>query len=152
MSDPNPAAGSAEDLPIVVGVDGSDESVAALQYATQLSEALGHRLTAIAAWNFPPDMSGFLPPELDLADDTQQMADETIERAFAGDPPAGFDIIVHRGSPAQVLIDAGETAAMIVVGSRGHGGFRGMLLGSVSRAVAAHAKCPVMVHHGQTSV
>lgn len=137
-----------DDRPIVVGIDGSDRSQAALEYGHWLAESLGHRLVAVAAWSFPPDMSGFLPPDLDLAEDTQTMADEMVERVFGENPPAYVKVVVKRGSPAQVLIDASESASMVVVGSRGHGGFVGMVLGSVGRAVAAHAKCPVVVHHG----
>lgn len=138
--------------PIVVGIDGSEQSTRALRYAHHLSVALGHPLIATAAWNFPPDMSGFLPPDLDLADDTQQMADEVLEQVFGDNLPGHLELDVRRGSPAQMLIDASETATMLVVGSRGHGGFVGMVLGSVSKAVAAHAKCPVLVHHGETQM
>lgn len=138
--------------PVLVGVDGSDESARALQYAHRMAAALDHRLVALAVWNFPPDMSGFLPPELDLADDTQHMADQVVENVFGSEPPGHLDVQVRRGSPAQTLIDASENASMLVVGSHGHGGFVGMVLGSVSRAVAAHAKCPVLVHHGEADI
>src|SRR5699024_12360012 len=107
-----------------------------------------HRLVAVGAWSFPPDMSRLLPSDLDLAEDTQTMRDEMVERVFGENPPAHVTVVVKPGSPAQVLIDASESASMVVVGSRGHGGFVGMVLGSVGRAVAAPAKCPVAVAPG----
>jgi nucleotide-binding universal stress UspA family protein len=72
----------------------------------------------------------------------------TAEAVFGDQPPAGLQRQVREGGAAKVLLDAGESAIILVVGSRGHGGFAGLLLGSVSANVAEHASCPVLVIHG----
>ncbi|MDD0857766.1 universal stress protein [Arthrobacter alpinus] len=63
--------------------------------------------------------------------------------------PEGFSGVCVRGTPARVLMEHSKSAQMLIVGSRGHGGFAGMLLGSVSSACAEHAGCPVLVVHGE---
>lgn len=72
---------------------------------------------------------------------------EAVATAFGEDRPADLRALVRHGHPAKVLIDAGRDAEMLVVGSRGHGGFIGLLLGSVSTFCAVHASCPVVVVH-----
>jgi nucleotide-binding universal stress UspA family protein len=69
---------------------------------------------------------------------------------FGGDRPAGLVTRVEQGGAARILIDVSQGANLLVVGSRGHGGFAGLLLGSVSSACAEHAACPVLVVHGET--
>jgi nucleotide-binding universal stress UspA family protein len=69
---------------------------------------------------------------------------------FGGRRPPGLRTDVREGNAARVLLEASEGARMLVVGSRGHGGFAGLLLGSVSAACAEHASCPVLVLHGTT--
>lgn len=129
----------------VVGVDGSDQSIAALRHARRMASALGAEVEVIIAWEWPyladPQMIvGYAPEE-----DARLVAEGVVREVYgeAGHVP----IFVVEGPPAKVLIDAGQGAAMIVVGSRGHGGFAGLLLGSVSAAVAEHAQCPVLVVH-----
>lgn len=134
---------------IVVGVDGSPASIVALRYARGLADSLGHGLAAVAAWSYPASMGEFFPTDWDPASDAQNFLTEALDEAFGADRPAGLVTNVEQGTPAQVLIEASKDAAMVVVGSRGHGGFMGMVLGSVSAAVAAHAKCPVVIHHGE---
>jgi len=133
---------------IVVGVDGSAESIAALRFGRSLADSLGHGLEAVAAWSYPASMGEFFPTDWDPAADAESFLAEAIDEAYGSDRPAGLTTKVMQGTPAQVLIEESKGAAMIVVGSRGHGGFMGMVLGSVSAAVAAHAKCPVVIHHG----
>jgi len=91
-----------------------------------------------------------LPPAYNPADDARSILDSTVSRVFDGRPPDGLATRVYAGSPARVLVESSEGADMVVVGSRGHGGFAGLLLGSVSSQLAAHAHCPVLVYHDHT--
>ena len=137
---------------IVVGVDGSDSSRAALVWA--YDEAAHHdaSITVVSTWH-PPAMPmtppyGSLPPE-GYASQPQRDALDLLER-FVADldartPPVDVRTQVEQGNPAKVLIERSKEADLMVVGSRGHGGFRGMLLGSVSQHLVAHADCPVVV-------
>ncbi len=139
----------ATDNRIVVGVDGSWHSQHALRWAAFLARPLGAQLQIVTAWEYPATyqraamVSGWNPSQA-----TTQMIDETISTAFAGKPPTGLKREVCEGSAAEVLLKASEEATLLVVGSRGHGGFTGLLLGSVSASVAEHAPCPVLIIHG----
>ena len=82
-----------------------------------------------------------------VAEATQKQVDKAVREAFGDDVPAGLTTSVVFGHPSKVLVHESEDATMLVVGRRGHGGFRGLLLGSVSAACVAHAKCPVLVIH-----
>ena len=75
-----------------------------------------------------------------------------LEEVLGSQPPVPVPVreIVRRGSAARELVQASQGAQLLVVGSRGHGGFSGLLLGSVSSACAEHAHCPVLVIHGDT--
>jgi nucleotide-binding universal stress UspA family protein len=137
---------------IVVGVDGSRASVVALRWAQRVAAPTGSRIQAVIAWNYPPEygwagaVDGWRP---DL--DAEKCLEITLDEAFAGQRPAGLEQIVRQGQPRMVLLDAAVGAEMLVVGSRGHGGFAGLLLGSVSVACAEHARCPVLVVHDDTT-
>jgi nucleotide-binding universal stress UspA family protein len=134
---------------IVVGVDGSEHSRAALRWAAHLAEVFGARLDAVSAWEYPPALGwSVVPDDWDPADDTRKVLQQTLAEVFGDQPPASLRLQVHEGGAAKVLIQASEGASMLVVGSRGHGGFAGLLLGSVSANVAEHAGCPVLIIHG----
>lgn len=75
---------------------------------------------------------------------------ETLDEVFGSQRPPGLTVVVEQGPARNVLLDASDGAEMLV-GSRGHGGFVGLLLGSVSAACAEHAHCPVVVIHAPTS-
>jgi len=138
-------------LPIVVGVDGSEASLEALREAARLADLMGCPLKVVAAWQVPVAATDYAsPPEYNVEEDTRERLAEALRAVFGSDLPAGLEQEVHLGSPARVLRDLSENARMVVVGSRGHGGFAGLLLGSVSSAVAAHAKCPVLIMHRVT--
>lgn len=130
--------------PIVAGVDGSPSSVVALRYAATLAHALGAPLEVVTAWTSPP-----LVPRLAIEwspdQEARELLDASIYEAFGDDPPAGITSAVLPGSPARSLIELSARCAMLVLGTRGHGGFVGLLLGSVSAACVAHAHCPVLI-------
>lgn len=137
---------------VVVGVDGSDPSAMALRWGRFMADSSGSRLVAVTAFTSPSAMYG--ADWVTIPDwDPQQAAKDALDATLAetlGDAEAA-DTVVREGSAANVILDEGKDAHMIVVGSRGHGGFKGLLLGSVSSAVAEHATCPVLVVHGNTS-
>lgn len=97
------------------------------------------------------DGADYLTPQ-DLASIEQEEA-LLLDGLLAGAGAAEPDVVVHhrvvRGNPVTVLVEASRDADLLVVGSRGRGGFRGLLLGSVSRAVLHHAGCPVAVVRGR---
>jgi nucleotide-binding universal stress UspA family protein len=133
---------------VLVGVDGSESSVQALRLAAQLAPALGATVSAIACWDFPEIYAGYVPPDFDrfeaAASRTLAVA---LERAFGEETPEGLTSQLIRGPAAAKLVEAAAGASLLVVGRRGHGGFLGMHLGSVSSACVAHADCPVLVQH-----
>ncbi len=133
----------------VVGVDGSQHSQQALRWGAHLAAIFGARLDAVTAWEYPPSY-GWAPvsAEWNPGQDVEKVLDDTVRAVFADRPPAGLLRQVREGGAAKVLLDASVGAIMLVVGSRGHGGFAGLLLGSVSANVAEHASCPVLVIHG----
>jgi nucleotide-binding universal stress UspA family protein len=134
---------------LVVGVDGSNASLAALRWAERIAAPTGSSIQAVIAWTYPTDygwtgaVDGWRP---DL--DAEKCLEIAIDEAFDGHRPAGLEPIVREGHARSVLLDAAGGAELLVVGSRGHGGFTGLLLGSVSAACAEHARCPVLVVHG----
>jgi nucleotide-binding universal stress UspA family protein len=137
------------DSKIVVGVDGSSNSEQALRWSAQLAARLGARLEVVTAWEFPPSFGwAAIAPDWDPAQDMKKVVADTIVAVFGDQPPANLQVQVREGVAAKVLLDACEGAVMLVVGSRGHGGFSGLLLGSVSANVAEHASCPVLIIHG----
>jgi nucleotide-binding universal stress UspA family protein len=141
-----PGAGAGR---IVVGVDGSAHSEQALRWAARLAADFGARLEVVTAWDFPASYGfGSVPQDWDPAGDMRKVLDDTVRAVFGDHPPAGLQRQVREGGAAKVLIEAAQDAIMLVVGSRGHGGFAGLLLGSVSANVAEHAPCPVLVIHG----
>jgi nucleotide-binding universal stress UspA family protein len=131
--------------PIVVGVDGSEASMDALREARELAELLGCPLQAVTTWQWPAAAGGVAgwSPERNARD----MLAESLESVFGRTVPEWVDQVVREGQPAGVLKDLSGNARMLVVGSRGRGGFTGLLLGSVSSAVGAHAQCPVLITH-----
>lgn len=136
--------------PIVVGVDGSPGSVAALRWA--LTEAALHQTTvrAVSCWSLPAmygvdiAATSALDPN-DIAGEAARSLHQAVTEALAGNPAPSLDEVVIPGLPSQVLVHESEDADMVVVGARGHGGFMGLLLGSVATQVVNHAKCPVVV-------
>ena len=143
---------SAETAPaqqrIVVGVDGSPASLKALQWALRQAEATGAKVEAAQAWEVPVMYgSGMmvLPSSEDFEAAAKQSLENTVAAATDGRPTVPFESHVIAGHPAKTLLDLAEGADLLVVGSRGHGGFVGTLVGSVSQYCVSHASCPVVV-------
>lgn len=134
---------------IVVGVDGSQQSQQALRWGAYLAVTLRARLDAVTAWEYPPSFGwAAVVPEWDPAADMAKVLDDAVLAVFGTEPPRDLRRLVREGGAARVLLSECEGATMLVVGSRGHGGFAGLLLGSVSANVAEHASCPVLIIHG----
>lgn len=133
---------------IVVGVDGSPSSVAALQLAMSLVPLAGDVVHAVSAWHHPVALSVYTPMDWNYEEVAEKALDQALHDAFPEGTPAVVERRIRQGNAAQVLIDESKRASMVVVGSRGHGGFAGLLLGSVSSTVAERAQCPVLVSHG----
>ena len=132
---------------IVVGVDGSPQSVAALRLGRRLAELTGCRLRAVTAWQFPVLRSDYPAIDWNPLEGPEQVISDTVDAAFGDDVPADMERAAVRGQAAHVLAEESRGAEMLVVGKRGRGGFKGLRLGSVSTAVAAHAHCPVLLTH-----
>jgi nucleotide-binding universal stress UspA family protein len=134
---------------IVVGVDGSEHCKLALRWAARIARAEGARIDVVAAWDFPTYVafSGLVIQGSTPEHDLEKVLSGWVDEAFGAERPDGLEMHTVRGGAASVLIDASADALMLVVGSRGHGGFAGLLLGSVSAKVAEHAKCPVLIVH-----
>ena len=131
---------------IIVGVDGSPSSIAALNWAAHQAELTGARLDAVTSWEWPSKYQ-FMPPppDYDPAGDTQKSVDPVIDEVRSAYPTVPIQSNVVEGHPARVLVDASQGADLLVVGSRGHGEFPGMLLGSVSLHCVTSAHCAVVV-------
>lgn len=133
---------------ILVGVDGSDGSARALRWALTEARAHGMVVDAVTVWESPNVFGeGFFTPEgeKELAGAARRRLERTIEEVVGEHPGTEVHPIVYRGDPGAVLCRWSEDADLLVVGSRGLGGFTGLLLGSVSAKCAHHGRCPVVV-------
>ncbi|WP_153811892.1 universal stress protein [Streptomyces sp. SUK 48] len=139
---------------IVVGVDGSEGSGHALGWAVRQAELTGGRVEAVIAWDIPQfhGALGWMPPsssdEAALEERARSEVTSAVEEAVAAHPGVQVDTVARYGTPAGVLLEAARDAALLVVGSRGLGGFKGLLLGSVAQHCVQHAPCPVLVLRG----
>jgi nucleotide-binding universal stress UspA family protein len=134
---------------IVVGVDGSHAAVRALTWAVEEARIRRAALVVVHAWHVPAvAVSPFVGPTMDLAL-FEEEAHRVVDAALGGADTTGLagpvERIVVSGGPASTLLETGKGADLIVVGSRGHGGFTGLILGSVSHHLAHHATSPLVV-------
>lgn len=129
---------------IVVGLDGSEPSVAAFRWAVRQALLTGSVVEAVMAWQYAlvPDGAGDRGPEI------RDALDHVIGEAFSDLPPVAVSRVVDEGEPALTLVERSKDAELLVVGSRGHGALVGMLIGSVSQYCVSHAHCPVVVLRG----
>ncbi len=134
---------------VVVGVDGSDTSLRALEWAVTEARRRGAALEAVTAWSVPYAASPFAPVVVDVRADIERAAYELLADAVA--QVDGSELhqpviqTVAHGPAGQVIVDAAAGAELVVVGSRGLGGFKELLLGSVGQHVAHHAPCPAII-------
>jgi nucleotide-binding universal stress UspA family protein len=133
---------------IVVGIDGSGASTDALRWAARQAELTGSPLEVIMTWEWPASLgwSVPVPDDYDPETDVRQILDAAVDAAVAGHTGVVVDRRVVNGHPAPILVEASKGADLLVIGSRGHGEFVGMLLGSVSEFCTTNAHCPVLVH------
>lgn len=132
---------------VIVGVDGSEGSKSALRWAADYARRGGGRLLAVGAWQYPTMYYGYAValPDDDLAEETKRAVRATVTEVLGSEPDIAVETRIAQGPAAEVLLDAASAADLLVVGSRGHGAFAGMLLGSVSSHVVHNALCPVVV-------
>jgi nucleotide-binding universal stress UspA family protein len=136
---------------IVVGIDGSAQAERAVDWALEECRVHGEELVLVHVWQFPP--VGLIPSPGDTPPDSFQdftdLAGELLARVTDDVKRRASDVAVTsrvvEGHPAAALVDASSGARLLVLGSRGLGGFKGMLMGSVSTACAQHARCPVVI-------
>jgi len=141
---PNP------DSEIVVGVDGSPASTTALRWAAAQARLTGARLHLVTAWEYPT-LYGWTPGDHyeDFALTAGKALLVSTQEILGPESDVAVEETVVAGHPAQVLIDASKHAALLVIGSHGHGRFAGTLIGSVSLQCVQHASCPVVVVRGR---
>ena len=142
---------------IVVGVDGSPASNAALRFGAEEARLRGWKLVAVHAWLYIPsgpivDPGLFPLPTVDITGTVEVMREAAgaelegaIAEAFPGEPPVEIERRLVEGEPAEALEREAKDADLVVVGQRGRSAIAAALLGSVSRHVVDHAACPVVV-------
>jgi nucleotide-binding universal stress UspA family protein len=135
---------------IVVGIDGSQSAETALRFALEEARLRGATLRIVTVWSTPSTVyTGMVyVPTFDLREVEEQAASERLEaaRALVGDTPGvTIETVSVEGQTAGALVAEAAGADLLVVGSRGHGGFTNLLLGSVSQQVAHHAKVPLAI-------
>jgi nucleotide-binding universal stress UspA family protein len=139
-------------LPIVVGVDGSEQSKAALAWSGRYARLAAVPLKVLLAWHIPTnyDWTPPLPETWNPESDARTVLEREVKEVLGSDPDVELSTLVVEGHPAQVLTEASKHASLVVVGSRGRGQFAGMLLGSVSEFLTTHAHCPVLIVRDET--
>lgn len=134
---------------IVVGVDGSPASARALRWALRQAELTGAEVEAVHAWQIPAmyGTAAMTLPGDQLADTAENTLNEAVANVTGESRAQGVTVTARlvEAHPAKALLEESEDADLVVVGNRGHGGFVGALIGSVSQQVVHHASCPVVV-------
>jgi nucleotide-binding universal stress UspA family protein len=146
--------------PIVVGVDSSDGAKEALRFALKEAKLRQTTLRVVHAWQFGyigvSGMEGFSPVVggdlSELRHNAALALDATLYEVVPHSNGTEIERVLVEGAPATALVDESRHADLLVVGSRGHGGFAGLLLGSVGQQCAHHAACPVVIVPAPTKV
>jgi nucleotide-binding universal stress UspA family protein len=138
---------------VVVGIDGSAGAKEALRFAVREAQLRRTKLRAVHAWQYgyvgATGLEGSLPVLGGSIEESRRAAEAALDEIVHTGVPDGVHVEIEQravqGRPASVLVDESRGAELLVVGSRGHGGFAGLLLGSVSQQCAHHASCPVTI-------
>lgn len=135
---------------IVVGIDGSDQSKEALRWALDEARLRGASLDVVYAWTMPVYVGygvamGEVMDPVELRKAARERLDRTVEEVVADRSDVQIERKAVEGLAAAALVEEADGADLLVVGSRGHGGFTGLLLGSVSQQCAHHSPCPVVI-------
>jgi nucleotide-binding universal stress UspA family protein len=144
------ADGSTGERRVVVGVDGSQPSRHALQWGRFMARVLDARIDAVTVWDISAVMASAWVDDWDPEKDAAANLQATVAEVLGSAPATPVREIVCHGSAAAELMQASQGAQLLILGRRGHGGFHGLLLGSVSAACVAHAHCPVLIVHDDT--
>lgn len=133
---------------IIVGVDGSPSANKATEWAAQEAELRGVTLELIHAWNYPNlGYGGYVAVLEDFEKDARAVLDDVTATVRQAHPALALISTLVQGPTAQTIIDKASQADMVVVGSRGKGGFSGLLLGSVGQQLVHHCESPVVIIH-----
>jgi nucleotide-binding universal stress UspA family protein len=132
---------------IVVGIDGSLSSVAALDWSLAQARLTGSTLEAITTWEWPmsPGAGMIAPADFDPKGDAQEVLDKVLAPARVVHPDVSIQAKVVGGPAGPALVEASRGADLLVVGSRGHSELVSVVIGSVSEHCVSHAHCPVVV-------
>lgn len=133
---------------IVVGVDGSENSLRALRWALNEAQLRGDTVEVVHGWHFPyiADPTGMVPyPATALDECGTAIVAEALKTVAAETAGITVTTRIEQGAGASPIIEASRNADLVVIGRRGHGGFLTLVMGSVAQQVAAHAHCPVVV-------
>ncbi len=150
---PSPAAPTVDSghltAKIVAGIDGSVPSMHALEWAARQAELTGAALEVVMTWEWPTSYGWVAPwPEgWDPSAEVSKLLETATNDLHSAHPDLVVTARVLEGHPAEQLVEVSREADLLVLGSRGHGEFVGMLIGSVSEHCAAKAHCPVVIHH-----
>jgi nucleotide-binding universal stress UspA family protein len=129
---------------ITVGVDGSEGAQRALRWACEEARLRGAVVRVVHAWSYLDQHGGRFDAHYGEADALRVIDDAIVALGVDGER-VEFEQLAPNDLPARALLDAAAGSDLVVVGARGIGGFKGLLLGSVSQQVAQHAPCPVVI-------
>ncbi len=134
---------------VVVGVDGSASSLEAIDWVGEYAAVMNAPVELVAVWEWPNSYGWAipLPDGYNPSADAERVLSESAARLLERHPGLSVTTKALEGHPAQVLVAVSDGAGLLVLGSRGHGQFAGMVIGSVSEHCAAQAHCPVLVFH-----
>ncbi|MFD4315519.1 universal stress protein [Streptomyces sp. NPDC058548] len=138
--------------PVLLAIDGSADSDAAVDFAFAEAAARGAELRVVHAWTpatGPADLTPLFHGTEEIRYEEERVLDQAVAAAAASRPELPVERRLVRGRPGPVLLAESADAQLLVMGARGRGGFAGLLLGSVSQALLHHAECPVAVVRGE---